>query len=198
MTDSDLPMKKCPECGESLKGDASLCRFCGYVFPIGRKGKVSSETVGSPDSGRKQPTSALPDWMRLAMPLFVVFAVGAALVVLVMTRSRSTALSWPDAISQYHPRSSHDAEFESLTSPSTVPGSPPFEVRVFDGLCYVNVHAPSHGLLTKFAARKAGEAIGQTYSAFRQINGEDAQVVVEVYLEGRPLGSRTVNGKQSR
>lgn len=34
MGDSSQSIKHCPDCGEGVEHKASLCRFCGYIFPL--------------------------------------------------------------------------------------------------------------------------------------------------------------------
>lgn len=40
MTQPELAEKKCPDCGGRVGATASLCRHCGYVFPVGKPART--------------------------------------------------------------------------------------------------------------------------------------------------------------
>jgi hypothetical protein len=196
MAEPNEETKTCPECRETLKANVSLCRFCGYVFPVGKAAKSSLAGRTEQLAAEAQQQSRVADWVKLAWPLAIIAGLLVLFLPAIARRTRDPMATWEQALSQGRPRTSYDAEFEEMFSRGSAQQPQPVDIKVYEGVCLLNFPQPVNGLLQRAAVKLLAESVAVAYSSMRTTHGDDPDVTTIVYSMGKKLLTFEVkNGK---
>jgi len=63
--------KRCPACAEEIKAAATICRFCGYDFALGKIPDSKAIAPSAPNAAGK-PKSTVSDGVRIGCGMFII------------------------------------------------------------------------------------------------------------------------------
>jgi hypothetical protein len=179
----------CPECGESIHSDASLCRHCGYVFDA--SGHSAPPLVASAPA----PTSSYLDLAKLALPLVVLIAVVAVAATTCVSSRRSH--SWEANVQKLPTPTYYDQEFEARLTDEYRHDGIAVEVRIADGVCLINLRETDlSGLRAKLGAKFGAWGMACAYGQIRQLHGDTPVAKAVIFVRGRSYSSAECDARK--
>ena len=195
MTDSVEQLKKCPDCGQTLKAEAAICRHCGYIFPFGKAARTGSRGLTQELATQSATAGRVSIWLKLLWPVLV--AVVLCLLVFGTFYASQHTSTWEYAQRSLPAAKSYDSGFEEFIIAAYREDGLTAEVRACDGICLINVATKTpHGILSRLGTKLGAFAIGCSYAALRQRHGDDPVATVTIFTNGRRSASATCDGQK--
>ena len=163
MTDAPEPTRKCPECGEVLNPDASLCRHCGFAFG-------TTAPTGAASTPIPPGQASVWETIELIFPLRKVAIVAGGLVVCLLLLLTLTKFGGTWANRQI------DEAFIQITQ-RAVPEAA--QVIAQNGKC--TVHIAADPPTDPGPSRLKADQLATTYQKYRLARGATGPVTVMIY-----------------